>query len=376
MQEIESVKNADVAGKRVLLHTDFDVPLAAGAVADDARIKAVLPTIVLLREKKAKSIIIISKLGRPGGKEVEGLRLAPVRERLAQLVDTTGIELRENLRFDPREEQNDETFARELAALGDVFVNEAFADSHRAHASVVGIPKFLPSYAGLRFIEEIARLSEALTPPQGALAIVGGAKFETKKPLLQKLLGLYTEVLLGGALCNDVIRARGLPVGGSLVSDAGVAPELAMDRRLVVPTDAIFKEETGNAERSGLVVDTRKDEHIVDIGPMTSDLWSRKVALAPFVLWNGPMGVYEDGFTDGTDALAEALALAPCKAVVGGGDTIAAISKHNFDPARVFISIAGGAMLQFLIDGTLPGIEALKASAGQDAHARAAPRLP
>jgi len=364
---MKSVRDADVAGKRVLVHVDFDVPLKNGVIVDDFRIRAALPTIALLREKGAEQIILISKLGRPGGTVVEELRMAPIQKKMAQLVDMTGIELRENLRFDPREEANDSAFAKELASLGDVFVNEAFADSHRTHASIVGIPKFLPGYAGVRFEEEVRRLSAALTPPQGALALIGGAKFETKEPLIKKLLGVYAEVLLGGALANDLLKARGLPFGKSLLSGAPVDPEVASDERLVLPTDAIFAEVGLSAERSGGVVDIRAGESIIDIGPATAKLWAEKISKAPFVLWNGPVGIYEQGYCDGTDALAAALALlsasgqaASFRAVVGGGDTIAAISKQTFDPQKVFVSTGGGAMLEFLTAGTLPGIEALR----------------
>ena len=357
---MKSVRDADVAGKRVLVHVDFDVPLKNGVIVDDFRIRAALPTIALLREKGAEQIILISKLGRPGGTVVEELRMAPIQKKMAQLVDMTGIELRENLRFDPREEANDSAFAKELASLGDVFVNEAFADSHRTHASIVGIPKFLPGYAGVRFEEEVRRLSAALTPPQGALALIGGAKFETKEPLIKKLLGVYAEVLLGGALANDLLKARGLPFGKSLLSGAPVDPEVASDERLVLPTDAIFAEVGLSAERSGGVVDIRAGESIIDIGPATAKLWAEKISKAPFVLWNGPVGIYEQGYADGTDTLAVALAKSGVKAVVGGGDTIAAISKQKFDPQKVFVSTGGGAMLEFLTAGTLPGIEVLR----------------
>ncbi len=360
MQEVRSVKDADVAGKRVLVHTDFDVPIKDGVVLNDFRIRVSLPTITLLKERGAKKIILISKLGRPSGKVVDELRMAPIQKRLSELVDMTDVELRENLRFDPREEANDEGFARELAALGDIFVNEAFADSHRAHASIVGIPKFLPSYAGLRFEEEVNRLSLALTPPQGGLAVIGGIKFETKVPIIKKLLGLYAEVLLGGALANDIIKARGLPFGGSLVSDTPVPEEIASSERLHIPEDAIFAELGNNAERSGRVVDIRANESIIDIGPLTAKAWSDKISKAPFVLWNGPMGIYEQGYSDGTDILAAALAKSGVPAVVGGGDTAAAVSKFSFDPQKVFVSTGGGAMLQFLADGTLPAIEALR----------------
>jgi phosphoglycerate kinase len=359
MQEIKSVKDADVSGKRVLVRVDFNVPLQDGAVVDDTRIRVALPTLELLQKNNAGKIILLMHLGRPEGMIVESLKVAPVEARLRELTSVP-CELRENLRFDPREESNDEGFAKELASLGDIFVNEAFADSHRSHTSIVGIPRFLPSYLGLRFEEEMARLAQALTPPKGSVAIIGGAKFETKLPLITKLLPLYSEILLGGALANDVIKARGLPFGGSLVSEMPVPVEVAADDRLQIPQDAIFAESGINAERSGLVVDIRSSEGIIDIGPATAADWSERVRGASFVLWNGPMGVYEQGYRDGTDMLAKALATSGARAVVGGGDTIAALNKQQFDPAKVFISTGGGAMLYYLSEGTLPALEALK----------------
>lgn len=359
MQEVTSVQGADLAGKRILVRVDLNVPLKDGKVMDDLRLRTAVPTLELIAQKGAANIIILSSAGRPGGQVVESLRMAPIEAKLRDLTHVS-FEMHENLRFDPREEANDEGFAKELAGLGDIFVNEAFADSHRAHASIVGIPKLLPSYAGLRFSEEISRLSEALTPPQGSVAIIGGAKFETKVPLIKKLLELYGTVLLGGALGNDLIKARGLPFGSSKVSETPVPPEVAQNERLLVPTDAIFSEVSSNAERSGLVVDVRANEMVIDIGPQTSQTWADIISAAPFVLWNGPVGVYEKGYADGTDALAAALTESGVRAVVGGGDTAAAVEKHRFDPAKVFVSTGGGAMLQFLADGTLPGIEALK----------------
>ncbi len=359
--EIKSVRDAEVSGKRVLMRVDFNEPLKDGAVQDDLRIRTALPTLELLHQKGVAKIILLAHLGRPNGRMVESLKLAPVKKRLRELTQIP-LQLHENLRFDPREERNDESFAKELASLGDVFVNEAFADSHRVHASIVGIPKLLPSYAGLRFEEEVRALSKALTPPKNALAIIGGIKFETKVPIIKKLLGLYTEVLLGGALANDLIKARGLPFGGSLVSDTPVPGEMASNERLLIPEDAIFAESGSNAERSGRVVDIRANESIIDIGPATSKRWAEKISEAPFILWNGPMGIYEQGYRDGTDMLAAELVRSGVSAVVGGGDTAAAVSKFSFDPKKVFVSTGGGAMLQFLADGTLPAIEALKAS--------------
>jgi phosphoglycerate kinase len=360
MQGIQTVREAEVQGKRVLVHVDFDVPLKDGAVANDFRIRAALPTIQYLREQKAASIILISKLGRPEGTVVEGLKMAPVAVHLGTLIDMTGIEMRENLRFDPREEANDEGLARELAALGDIFVNEAFADSHRAHASIVGIPKFLPSYAGLRFAEEVAHIETALTPPDNSLALIGGAKFETKRPLLEKLSSLYGTVLLGGALANDILKSRGLPVGTSTISDLGVPMSLAENMHVQQPLDVVVVSDADGSARASNTGDVRVGEKIVDIGDKTVGVWSDAIRKAEFVLWNGPTGIYEQGFTQATDALAAAVAQSSCRALIGGGDTVASLSKFTFDPTRVFVSTGGGAMLQFLADGTLPGIEALK----------------
>ncbi len=360
MHEITSVAAADVAGKKVLVRVDFNVPIKDGVIESDARIRAALPTIKLLLEKGAAKIILLTHLGRPESADDASAKVAPVAARLKELIDSPLIELHENLRFDPREESNDPAFAQELAALGDVYVNEAFSNSHRAHASMVGVPKLLPSFAGLNLLEELAHLAPALTPPKGSLAMIGGAKFETKVPLIQKLLALYSEVLLGGALGNDIIKSRGLPFGDSLISDTPVPIELASNEQLVAPVDAIFAERGSNAERSGAVVDIRTNEGVIDIGPITSKSWADKIAAAPFVLWNGPMGIYEQGYRDGTDVLAAALAKSGVPAVVGGGDTVAALEKQQFDQTKVFISTGGGAMLQYLVDGTLPAIEALK----------------
>lgn len=360
MHEIKSVQEADVLGKRVLVHTDFDVPLKDGSVVDDFRIKAALPTLQLLKEKGAAKIIIISKLGRPEGKVVEGLRMAPVAARLASFIDMSNIEVHENVRFDPREEANDNTYAKELASLGDIFVNEAFADSHRAHASIVGIPKYLPSYAGIRFMEEVSRVGEALTPPAKSLAIIGGAKFETKQPLLEKLVSSYGTIFLGGALANDLLKSRGMPVGASLISDGAVPTTLAENFHIQAPVDLVLASATLPA-RAAKTGDVHHDDRIVDIGENTAGQWAEQIKSAEFVLWNGPVGICEEGFAAGTETLAAALASSPCKALVGGGDTAAALSKFSFDKQRVYISTGGGAMLELLTNGTLPGIEALKA---------------
>ncbi|MBY0473252.1 phosphoglycerate kinase [Patescibacteria group bacterium] len=362
MQGLKSVRDTDVQGKRVLVRVDFNVPFnEALEIVDDSRIRSAIPTLNYLHEKGAAKIILLTHVGRPEGKEIDALKIAPIAKHLQSLVSFPEIELRENLRFDPREEKNDGVFAKELAALGDVYVNEAFSASHRADTSIVGIPKLLPSYAGLRFEEEVEHISAALTPPQPALAIVGGAKFETKQPLLEKLLSQYSEVLLGGALANDLLKARGLPVGASLISAEGVPAGLAQNTKLGTPVDVVVA--LGSAARATNTGDVRQAERIVDIGDRTTLAWSKKINNASFVLWNGPTGIYEQGFTKATQVLAQALVQSSCKALIGGGDTAAALSNFSFDPSRIFVSTGGGAMLQLLADGTLPGIEALKGSA-------------
>ncbi len=361
MPNIKSIKDAEVAGKRVLLHVDFNEPIQDGHVADDMRIRAALPTISLLRQRGAKQILILSHLGRPDGKAVEGLRMAPVEARLRELIpNAPDIVVHENLRFDPREEANDLGFAKELASFGDLFVNDAFAEAHRAYASNVGVTAFLPSYAGLLMEKEIAKLSEALAPAKPALAIIGGAKFETKEPLLKKLVEIYDTVLLGGALASDMLKARGFAVGSSLVSDIPVPTPLAEEERILIPIDLVVEDSESKVARNSHTSDVRITETIVDIGGNTAALWSEKIKQSQFILWNGPVGVYEQGFGAGTDALAQAIAEWGGKAVIGGGDTAAAIAKFSFDPEKVFISTGGGAMLEFLANGTLPAIEALK----------------
>lgn len=355
--QVRSIRDADVKGKRVLVRCDFNVPLKDGVIVEDMRIRAAVPTIELLHAQGAASIILITHIGRPKGVD-ESLRVAPVAARLRELTKAP-FELRENLRFDPRDEANDPALASELAALADIFINEAFSVSHRAEASTVGVALLLPSFAGLRVEEEIEKLSKALTPPPGSLAMIGGAKFETKQPLIEKLLSLYGKVLLGGALGNDMVKARGLPFGKSLISNIPVPESIAGNDNLLSPTDAAFigGEMDG---RTSFITDTRADEAIADIGPNTAEAWSKEIISAPFVLWNGPMGIYEQGFTSGTDTLAQALVTSRVSAVIGGGDTAAAVSKFTFDPARVFISSGGGAMLEFIENGTLPALEVLK----------------
>jgi phosphoglycerate kinase len=325
--QVKGVQDADIAGKRVLLRVDYNVPLdmtrGKPMIVDDSRMRATLPTITLLRDKGVAKIILATHLGRPDGKVVEELRTAPLFAHLQTLVTTTDMEMLENLRFNPGEEGNDPAFAAELASKADIFVNDAFADCHRAHASIVGVAKLLPAYAGLLVEREIEKLSHALAPQKPSLAIIGGAKLETKLPLIEALAKIYDKLLVGGALATEY-------KGGAtnvLLPEDGIPPERPM----------------------------------FDIGPHTRAAWAAEIQKAAFVLWNGPVGVYEKSeYSGGTNALAEALVSSGVHAVIGGGDTDEALAKVHFDPEKVFISTGGGATLEFLADGTLPGIEVLK----------------
>ena len=321
--QVKSVRDADVKDKRVLVRVDFNVPLKDGKIADETRIVRVLQTIQLLIEKGAKEIIILTHLGRPEGKPNPIYSLAPVEAKFKEHLNNPAIRFHENLRFDPGEEGNSEEFAKKLASQGDAFVNDAFAVSHRMHASIVGIPKFLPSYAGLLVEEEVEHLHAAFTAPHPSVAIIGGAKLSTKAPLIEKFAAIYDNVLIGGAIANEY---------------------KPFQKNVQLPVDGI-----------------RDETHIADIGSNTVQTWVSQISAASFVLWNGPVGMYEDPkYKGGTDAIAAAIARSSAHAVLGGGDTAAAIAQFNFDRNKVFISTGGGAMLQFLIDNTLPGLEALK----------------
>ena len=375
--ELKTLAEAPIAqGTRVLLRLDVNEPVdGEGNPTDTFRLRRALPTIKFLADKGARTTVV-GHLGRQG----ESLR--GVAAALARLAAPTPIEffdgtlaqaagrevapgeflMLENIRRHEGEETDDPALTKSLAQLGDVFVMDAFADAHRAHASIVGVAGLLPGFAGLLVAEEVARLSQALQPPPQSVAIVGGAKFETKEPLIIKLLGLYGRVLIGGALANDFLKARGENVAASKTSNTPVPPELARDERIALPVDAVFKD--GLEPHAAPIAEIGNDEQMLDAGPETIAAWSDIIAAAPLVLWNGPLGVYEDGFVDGTNGLARAI-VAHCEktgaqALVGGGDTIAALEGISFDQEKIFRSTGGGAMLQFLAEGTLPGLQALQ----------------
>ena len=365
----------DLSGKTVLVRAGLSAPVENGRVVNDFRIKRTLPTLTYLKDQGAKTIIIghinrdpketLQPVADELNKHIQ-LQFLPLEGFNSGTLQNGETVMLENLRQDPRERKNDEEFAKELASLADVFVQDAFSVCHRAHASIVGVPKLLPSYGGLLLKEEIEGLSTALSPESPSLAVLGGAKFETKEPLILKLLDVYDNVFVGGALANEVLAAQGHPVGRSVVEDRTVAKDILDHDRLLPVSDVVVENEDKEAHvvRIGDVTD---DETIVDIGPDTMRLVAEKAQNARTVVWNGPLGWYERGYTKASDTLADAIAAGSgqedgvCRAhaIIGGGDTIAILDEHIHD-ACTFISTGGGAMITFLEKGTLPGIDALK----------------
>jgi len=364
----------DLRGKRVLLRLDLNVPLEEGEVRDTYRIDQSLPTIDFLRNEGARTVIF-SHIGK--GKPED--TLFPVAKylnqkfpvtfldkfilaeniRMVQAMQGGDVVLLENLRQEKGEEANDPEFARMLASLGDIYVNDAFAVSHRAHASVVGIPKFTPAYAGMLFADEVRRLSAALAPEHPFLFIVGGAKISTKMPLLKKFLETADHVFVGGALANNFFKAAGHEIGQSVydASQLDGLKELLSHPSLIIPSDVLVKNEGGSQARSPEGV-TRSDM-IVDVGPETVRRMEQVISTAALIVWNGPLGYYEAGFTNGTREFFSLIANAQATSIVGGGDTVALINEMHIIDRFSFVSTGGGAMLDFLLNETLPGIEAL-----------------
>lgn len=380
-----------LAGKRVFVRVDLNVPLVGGAVTDDTRLTAVLPTIELALGAGA-SVVLASHLGRPKGKPSPEFSLKPVAERLASLLgravplapDCVGPEvetqardlkpgevlLLENLRFHPEEEKNDEAFARSLAALADVYVDDAFAAAHRAHASIAAITRSLqPAAAGLlmqRELEALGRVLEA--PARPVAAILGGAKVSDKVTLVEHLLDRVEALLIGGGMAFTFLRALGHDVGRSLVEPDRVETarrvlETARRRgiQVVLPVDVVVAEGPGSA--SGRAVGIREIPPVdmgLDIGPRTVERFAAALRAANTIVWNGPMGVFERvPFAAGTVAVARAVAESRAFSVVGGGDTVAAVNQAGVADRIGYISTAGGAFLEFLEGRTLPGVEAL-----------------
>jgi phosphoglycerate kinase len=359
-----------VDGKRVLLRADFNVPIHDGEVTDDLRIRAALPTIEWLLGRGAQ-LVACTHLGRPKGTPDPRYSVEPVRRRLAELVP--GVDLLDNLRFDPGEEADDPAFVAKLVDGFDAYVNDAFGASHRAHASIVGPPRSLPSAAGRLLAKEVDVLLGLRTRPRRPfVAVLGGAKVTDKLTVIEALLGVADTVLIGGAMCFTFLAARGNPIGASLFEEDMVDTcRSLLDQhgdRLVLPTDITALGPGGELMRPDAGGDVRQvgtrlpDGWTgVDVGPGTAADFGDRIAEARTVFWNGPMGVFEDPrFEAGTRAVARAVADTAAFTVVGGGDSAAALAQFGLDHDVDHVSTGGGASLELLERGDLPGLEALR----------------
>ncbi len=389
----KTIRDLDVAGKRILIRVDFNVPLDidTGAISDDSRIRAVLPTMKYLVEHKAK-VIVCSHLGRPDGKIVEGLRMAPIALRLSQLMnqpvsttsDCIGLDVEkavdnlkpgdilflENLRFHSEEEANDLSFAQAMAKLADVYVDDAFGTAHRAHASTVGVAKYLPAVAGLLMEKELQALGSLLNSPEHPFAaLLGGAKVSDKIGLIQNILGKVDLLLIGGGMAATFLKAQGYEVGLSLIEAdrQNMAQELMETAgrngtALFLPVDLVVASSI-NREATGEVVPVNNipvNKSIVDIGPQTVTLFSEKIRQCKTIFWNGPMGVYEiEQFSTGTKTIAELLASLKATTIVGGGSTAEIVEEMKLANKMTHVSTGGGASLKFLEGRTLPGVAVL-----------------
>lgn len=394
MKSIKNIKN--LKNKNVLVRVDFNVPINNGKIEELFRIEAVLPTIKYLIKKKAK-IILISHLGRPiafaqskkSKIKNKKFSLEPIAKYLSKLLkknvkfigDCIGenpkkeiskmkrgeVVLLENLRFYKGEEKNDINFAKELAKLADIYINDAFAVSHRVHASVEAITKFLPSFAGFLLEKEIKVLSSVFQNPRRPLCLVmGGVKLETKLPLIRKFISVADNIIIGGALANTLLLAQKLAVGKSFVEKKylkELKPIKISDSIFHLPVDVRVSESLSGKKPVFIkaVGKIKENEIILDIGPETEKLFTSIIKSSKMVIWNGPMGFFElDKFLSGSRAIAKAIASSKIYSIVGGGDTIALINKLKLFKKYSFVSTGGGAMLEFLAGKKLPGIEALK----------------
>jgi len=386
---MRSLKDAKVKNKRVLVRCDFNVPLDdKGQITDDFRIRSTLPTINWLIKNGAK-VILMSHFGSPEGNIVETLKMDVVQQRLTEYLDLSVVKapdcvgkeieswtkemkpgeilLLENLRFHKEEEENDSRFAKKLAALGDIYINDAFGTCHRAHASIVGAPKFLPPFAGLLLEKEIKSLNKIIKNPKRPLvAAMGGAKVSTKIKLMKELLNYVDHLFVGGVLANTILKAKGMAVGKSKVDDEMIEETKKLNltsQKFHLPIDVVVsRDASGEAEimRRG-PGSVGEDELILDIGPDTIRLFESIAKKAKVIFWNGPMGYYEnEKFAKGTIALAEIIARSKAYSIIGGGDAVSILEKLNLTKNIDHISTGGGAMLAYIAGEELPGIKALK----------------
>jgi phosphoglycerate kinase len=389
-----TVRDLNLKGRRVFVRVDFNVPLKNGVIGDDTRIRASLPTIQYAMDAGASRVVLASHLGRPKGKPNPDMSLRPVAARLGELVGRSvafaddcigpaaeeavrsapegGLVLLENLRFHPEEEKNDAGFAKALAALADAYVNDAFGAAHRAHASVDALVRLMPeAAAGLLMDKELRYLNEALSnPARPFVAVLGGAKVSDKIEVIENLIARVDRLLIGGAMAYTFFKAMGLPTGNSLVEDdrldsARDIMERAKKRglELLLPADHVVapKPDTGVSAETIPVGDPSIGTRMgLDIGPVTVSAFTHALTDAKTVVWNGPMGVFEiDAFAQGTTAVAHAVADVKGTTIVGGGDSIAAVTKAGVADRITHISTGGGASLEFLAGRVLPGVAAL-----------------
>lgn len=394
MSKVKTLSDAEVSGKRVLCRVDFNVPLADGVVTDDTRIQAALPTITYLINQGAK-VILCSHLGRPEGTGYQAeFSLAPVSEHLSKVLgkpvafatDTIGesaqavvaslndgdVALLENLRFDKREKKNDPEFAKALASLADVYVNDAFGAAHRAHASTAGVAAYLPAYAGMLMEKEVTTLTSMLdNPSHPFVAILGGSKVSDKVAVIDALIDKCDTLIIGGGMCFTFLVAQGYTVGTSLMEQDWVERASGMLEKakekgvsILLPTDVVCADAFANdANTVTCGVDVIPDDMMgLDIGPKTTKAYADAIAGAKTVFWNGPMGVFEmSSFETGTKGVALAVAAnKDADTIIGGGDSVAAVNKFDLADQMTFISTGGGASMELVQGEALPGVEALK----------------
>jgi phosphoglycerate kinase len=390
---IKTIKDADFSGKKVLVRVDYNVPLKEGTVTDDTRIRASLPTLKALLDHAGSKLILMSHLGRPKGQKKPEFSLEPVASKLSELLgrpvqmandcigddveaavnalDGGDVLLLENVRFHAGEEKNDADFAKSLASLGDVYVNDAFGSAHRAHASTEGVTKYLPAYAGLLIEKEVSFFGMILEKPDHPLvAIIGGAKVSTKIAVLESLLPQCDTMVIGGGMTYTFLKALGHEIGKSLLEEEYIdtAKQLLSKAKeqnveLLLPEDHVVASEFSEDAEPEVVdgVDIPAGKIGMDIGPKTIDRVGDAIKQAKTIVWNGPMGVFEfDNFAQGTLKVAQYIANSAGTTVVGGGDSVAAANKFGLADKMSHVSTGGGASLEFLEGKTLPGIAALE----------------
>lgn len=361
----------DIKGKKVLLRLSLNVPVEKGSVVDPFRIEMSIPTIMELRNKGAK-VILLSHIGRDPKETLEPIMrylqdslpvvfirdiFSPNAKKMIDYAAPGSVVVLENLRQHAGEEKNDPEFSKHLASFGDIYINDSFPECHRAHASIVGITEFLPSFAGRQLMKEITNLSKTFETNHPFLFILGGAKVETKLPLINNFLDKADNIFIGGILANDFLKTMNLETGKSALSNQTVPKELLSNKKIILPTDIVVER---NGKKENISHDSvLENDKIFDIGRKSVETVCDLIKNAKFILWNGPVGFCEGGFCEGTESIANAIANSKAVSVVGGGDTLASVSDE-VQSKMTFISTGGGAMLDYLANENLPGIEALE----------------